>query len=423
MSQATLQIQPQPSAEALLQKFTLIGTIDVDAITALETLYVLPPNAAAELDFALVQRVNSMGLAQLLKLFDFWQKRDISIRVTHANRMIGVLFKMTGLTRFLAEEETSSALSATPSQQWPATPVAPPSPSTVATATPLPPAFKTAIEASAAVARIPAPLAASSPQGKLRLLINAQSSQQMNGWYFFNTYLQKRLGKEIHMELAHGAITENNIRAEQMDIVFAKPFDATRLLLQNGFRPILRPIDQTDEVTLLVRADDTREQACDYRGGKAVTADPDNFIYLLGRFLLDESGSTSKDLDYHFTGNEIKALQTLLKGQADMLFMSSKTYQGLSGLTRKMLREMDRSETALAFHVFCVAPHCAGIGEALARVLLDMNRDSQGRQVLADLGIEGWIGPTHDEIDMLTMLFTRYAANDGGFHQQPLCTS
>jgi ABC-type transporter Mla MlaB component/ABC-type phosphate/phosphonate transport system substrate-binding protein len=412
MNQATLQIQPQPSAEALSQQFTLIGTIDVDAIPALETLYVLPPNAEAELDFALVQRVNSMGLAQLLKLFDFWQKRNIGIRVTHVNRMIGVLFKMTGLTHFLAEREISASAPAALSLSQPASSIAPVNPSTVAAASPLPTSLNAAHGMSAAVT--PAPV----PQGKLKLLINAQSSQQMNGWYFFNTYLQKRLGKEIHMELSHGAITENDIRADQMDIVFAKPFEATRLLLQNNFRPLLRPIDQTDEVTLLIRADDPRGEISDYRGGKAVTADFDNFIYLLGRFLLDESGSTSKDLEYHFTGNEIKALQTLLKGQADILFMSSKTYQGLSGLTRKMIKEMDRSETALAFHAFCIAPHCEAIGEAFTEVLLDMNRDSQGRQVLTDLGIEGWIRPTRDEIDMLTMLFTRYTANDGGYGSQ-----
>jgi anti-anti-sigma regulatory factor len=106
MTQATLQIQPQPSYETLAQQFTLIGTIDVNAIPALETLYVLPPHGSVELDFALVQRINSMGLTQLLKLFEFWQKRHIGIRVTNANRMVGVLFKMTGLTRFLVDGQT-----------------------------------------------------------------------------------------------------------------------------------------------------------------------------------------------------------------------------------------------------------------------------------------------------------------------------
>ena len=37
-----------------------------------------------------------------------------------------------------------------------------------------------------------------------------------------------------------------------------------------------------------------------------------------------------------------------------------------------------------------------------------MGQDSQGRQVLVDLGLEGWSRPKQDEINMLAMLFKRY---------------
>ncbi|TAL49631.1 MAG: transcriptional regulator, partial [Methylovulum sp.] len=185
-----------------------------------------------------------------------------------------------------------------------------------------------------------------------------------------------------------------------------------RLLLERNFQPLLRPIDQTDEVTLLVRADDPRQTLAEYQGGKIVTAAPDNFVYLLGRFLLEENEAAMSNMEYLFSGHDIKALQMLLKGSADILFMLSDTYRGLSGLTRKNLREIDQSETAFAFHLFSVAPHCAGLGSALSDVLLDMSLDSQGRQVLADLGIPGWIKPTQDECDMLVMLFNRYAAGN-----------
>jgi anti-anti-sigma regulatory factor len=110
-----LEIQPAVSTILLKQVFNLIGTIDVDSIAALETLYVLPEGCTVELDFSLVQRVNSMGLAQLLKLFEHWQKRDTQIHVSNTNRMIGVLFKMTGLTRFLAAEPVAESAVEAPS--------------------------------------------------------------------------------------------------------------------------------------------------------------------------------------------------------------------------------------------------------------------------------------------------------------------
>lgn len=398
-----LQIQPQPSAEALAQRFNMIGIIDVDAVQQLETLYILPQHCAVELNFALIQRVNSMGLAQLLKLFEHWQKQQISIRITNTNRMIGVLFKMTGLTRFLSDtaavpEKTVPALTPAPSiAPQPLEPAQPKAPANVGTETP-----ERRSTISVAVAG----------SEKLKLWVSAQSSQQMNGWYFFNTYLQRHLGREVHLELVHGAMGERRKSIEDMDIIFTKPFEATRLLLERNFQPLLRPIDQTDEVTLLVRADDPRQTLAEYQGGKIVTAAPDNFVYLLGRFLLEENEAAMSNMEYLFSGHDIKALQMLLKGSADILFMLSDTYRGLSGLTRKNLREIDQSETAFAFHLFSVAPHCAGLGSALSDVLLDMSLDSQGRQVLADLGIPGWIKPTQDECDMLVMLFNRYAAGN-----------
>jgi len=53
----------------------------------------------------------------LLKLFEHWQKQDISINVTNVNRMIGVLFKMTGLTRFLNDEQKSAPALIIPNAQ------------------------------------------------------------------------------------------------------------------------------------------------------------------------------------------------------------------------------------------------------------------------------------------------------------------
>jgi anti-anti-sigma regulatory factor len=96
-----LQIQPIASTEALHQVFKLTGTIDIKATEPLNLLYVIPENASVVLDFADAPRVNSMGLALLLKLFEHWQKRNIHIQVTNTNRMTATLFKMMNLNHFL----------------------------------------------------------------------------------------------------------------------------------------------------------------------------------------------------------------------------------------------------------------------------------------------------------------------------------
>lgn len=402
MPEAKLVVRPQESNQPGLTVFEFIGTIDVEATATLAALQQLPAGCRGVLlNFAQVQRVNSMGLAQLLKLFEHWQAQKAQIRVANVNRMIGVLFKMTGLAGYLLSNAGPQAA---------ATGV-----STVAARIVAEPAVAVKPAAPAAVVLEPQPVPSSRTRqtphsdGKLKFWVSVQSSQQMHGWYFFNTYLQRQLGREIHMELVHGPFDDSVMQDAAMDLVFTKPFEATRLQLQQQFLPIMRPSEQSDEVCLLVRADDPRQSLQAYQGGTVVTATQANFVYLLGRFLLEEDETALADMQYQFVGCDIKGLQSLIRGHADILFLLSESYRGLSGMTKSKLRIMDQSETQFAFHLLALAPHCADLAPALERVLLDMNLSSQGRQVLTDLGMSGWSKPTAEEIDMLVMLYQRYS--------------
>lgn len=375
----------------------LTGSVDVEAAGILDSLAELPADCrCVELNLVSVQRINSMGLAHLLKLFEQWQAQNRQIRVTNANRMISVLFKMTGLTHYL--HNPTNPANPQPTLKTPVPTTEKPLANT---------------DASVAISRKvldPTPKASppSLPSRKLKFWVSVQNSQQLHGWYFFNTYLQRQLGREIHMELIHGPIPETRLREVSMDMVFCKPFDAARMLLEQQFQPIVCPVDQSDEVTLLARVDDPRIELSAYQNGIAATATQEDFVYLLGRFLLEEDESALRDLDYQFLGCDIKTLQALIKGHADIVFLLSESYRSLSGLTKRKLRVLDQSDTQFAFHLFCLAPHCLELAESLETVLLGMQDNYQGRQILRDLGMTSWSKPARDEIDMLTQLYRRY---------------
>jgi anti-anti-sigma factor len=364
--------------------FALEGNIDAHAAESLQTLYTIPPSPSAHLDFAGVQRINSMGLALLLKLFEHCETQGVSIKVSRANRMTSMLFKMINLDHYLDVGHTPK-------------PPPPLAPKPIAVSPPTPTQPKST--------ESPHTLAS---DGKLVFLANMQNSQQLNGWYFFNTYLQRRMNREIHLDLVHAA-WDNSLQPAATHLVFAKPFQATKLLLEHNYHLAARPSGQADEVTLLVRADDERRELAEFAGSKVVTDIEKSFIYLLGRFLLDESGLPSDGLSYIFAGHEIKAVRTLLNGEADLLFLPTDSYNGLSPLTRSRLRALDASDSGLAFHAFCVAPGCATLLHTLRSILLEMPSDNKGQQVLEDLGVESWNEPEREEIDMLTMLYQRYS--------------
>jgi anti-anti-sigma factor len=355
-------------------RYDLVGSIDAHANTVLDALTQVPASGHVLLDFSKVERVNSMGLSLLLKIFEQWEQQKIHIEVQHLDRMVSMLFKITGLGRFIktdgkAPEAGATGLNPEPPRHIDAKTVAP----------------------AAVVAH-----------DKLNFVASLQSGQQLTGWYLLNTYLQRRMKKAIHFEQAVDTPNPNTT-----DLLFARPFEAALMISQHGFIPVLRPVSEADEVVILVRADDTRVLA-DYAKASVGTATEDSFVYLLGRFLCDENGLDSAQLNFDFSGNEIKALQTLIRKKTDLLFMLKKTYDGLSSFSRNNVRKLDESQTDFACHLFCVAPHLKDQGAELTEILMDMAKDDQGQQILQDIQFEGWNKPEAGELQMLQMVYDRY---------------
>lgn len=357
--------------------YDFIGSIDASCATVLDSLSDVPPESHVLLDFSKVERVNSMGLSLLLKLFEQWERNRIHVEVQHLNRMVNMLFKITGLGRFVVTEGQSAD-----------------SASGTTAINPEPPRHSeqehTPIQAK------------TTTSDKLHFVASLQSGQQLTGWYLLNTYLQRRLTRAIHFEQSIDAPAPDST-----DLLFAKPFEACLMIKQHGFIPVMRPIAEVDEVVILTRADDERSLN-DYEGVTVGTATEGSFVYLLGRFLCDESGLDSSKFTFDFSGNEIKALQSLIRKKCDLLFMLKKTYDGLSSFSRSNVRKLDESVTDFACHLFCVAPHLKAESQALVDVLIGMETDEQGKEILKDIQIQGWQKPEEGELKMLQMVYDRY---------------
>lgn len=356
--------------------YNFIGSIDASCTAVLDTLSTIPAESHVLLDFSQVERVNSMGLSLLLKLFEDWERNRIRVEVQHLNRMVNMLFKITGLGRFvLTDGQTTDAGAGT------------------SVVNPEPPRHS---EPDTALAT------KTTTSDKLNFVASLQSGQQLTGWYLLNTYLQRRLTRAIHFDQSVDTPDPSTT-----DLLFAKPFEACLMIKKHGFIPLMRPIAEVDEVVILTRADDNRSLS-DYEGVTVGTATEGSFVYLLGRFLCDESGVDSSKFTFDFSGNEIKALQSLIRKKCDLLFMLKKTYEGLSSFSHSNVRKLDESVTDFACHLFCVAPHLKDQSQALVDVLMAMENDEQGKEILKDIQIQGWSKPEVGELKMLQMVYDRY---------------
>ncbi|MFM2057395.1 MAG: hypothetical protein RLY71_1780 [Pseudomonadota bacterium] len=426
---STLRIDTTIDDATQAATYLLSGEIDVSAATAFAPLHgSTPPGGKAVLDFAQVTRVNSMGLAQLMRLLEQWRGQGVVMQARQMNRTISMLFKMTGMNRYFSDAGAAGSPEVLPAAglQRPIAAVTPSPVSLQGAAAPaalrgLPPArtaqppqlrrvVRNPATGAAAASPLAAPAAAATAappaDAKLSFAVSLQSNQQLSGWYYLNTLLQRELALPISIHINQ---LDTTGRQDLPSMVFARPFDACELMTRHGYVPVVRPLDDTDEVSIVVRQDDAHQALSDFGDGtRAVTAVEQSFVFLLGRFFCDEYGLDSAQLAYQFTGNEITALKALLNGQADMLFMLKKNYRQLSHLSRDATRALNESETGMAYHILLVKPEHRDLAPRLTQALLELAGHEKGQQALQDLGMSGWTTPKDDEINMLLMLHQRY---------------
>lgn len=394
--QVSLQIDCQVDNEHNIVNLLLVGEVDVSAGKVLDELAAVPETHKVVLDFAAVERVNSMGLAQLMRRLEDWKETGIKTEAINLNRMVSMLFKMTGLNRYFGGD---ASLDTNKSE-----PLSAAKPGTTQKRSNQ---FrrvkrKGSISVDEEAVSIESHLTIND---KMTFSVSLQSNQQLSGWYFLNTLLQRRLSRSISMDINQlGSTSELHNNA----LVFAKPFDACALMTKHHYIPIARPVNDNVEVSLVVRNSDKHKSIIDFAGASIATSTEASFVFLLGRFFCDEYDLDSSTLRYQFTGNQLTAMRRLINKEVDMLFMQKNKYHLLSKLSRMGTHLLDESETGMAYHMLLLSPAFAPLKDAISSAFLGLQNDAKGLQVLKDLGVDSWCSPETDEIAMVQMLYSRY---------------
>ena len=81
------------------------------------------------------------------------------------------------------------------------------------------------------------------------------SPDRIGSWYLFNTWLQRRLGIGIHLDLYDGFAQQRRAIADDgVDLIYANPYDAAMLVRAKGFTAVARPVGVQDEAIIAVAA-------------------------------------------------------------------------------------------------------------------------------------------------------------------------
>ncbi|MEJ2406798.1 MAG: phosphate/phosphite/phosphonate ABC transporter substrate-binding protein [Candidatus Thiodiazotropha sp.] len=224
----------------------------------------------------------------------------------------------------------------------------------------------------------------------------------ISGWYIFNTWLQRSLGIDIHLELYDAFEQQRTaILSDKVDLIYANPYDAAMLVREKGFVPIVRPQRSSDEAIIVVHNDNPAQKVEDLKAGLAIAATDDPDVNLMCYIMLEPAelniGNTTRD-----TKNTYPLVaKSLIQHKVDLGFFLVEAFDSLSNITRKELRPLVKSQIQVIHHALLAGPRLVERQNTLRELLIDMAQDTKGAGVLRTLGFEAWELMDDEEMEFM----------------------
>ncbi len=221
------------------------------------------------------------------------------------------------------------------------------------------------------------------------------------GWYIFNTWLQRQLGENIHLELYDNFATQREaIIRDEIDLIYANPYDAAMLVREKGFSAIAAPLNKPDEVILSVSAQSPVKTIDDLVAGTRIVRTDDPDVNLIGMMMIESADLGADNTHCQMVDNYVLVAKSLFQGNADLGFFLQEAYHSLSDFVKSQLRILLSSDIHVVTHVLMAGPNFTH-QEQLEACLLDMPNREKGPGVLENMGLSGWQEQTQEDTEFM----------------------
>ena len=232
----------------------------------------------------------------------------------------------------------------------------------------------------------------------------------ISGWFIFNTWLQRQIDEVIHLEI-HQDFKEQYeaINNQLVDLIYANPFDISRLVRDKDFVPLVRPILKPDEAIVACKAG-AFENIHKLKTPLKIARTDTPEVNTIGMIMLEPADVNKDNVEYVHCDNFVIVAKHLIKDTADVGFFLAGSFNDLSPLIKNQLSDLVTSQIHMIYHAFLISPKLLPFKEKLTELLLDMKNNESGKKILAEIGIVGF-EPMNDEdaefmIDLMDTLTT-----------------
>lgn len=225
---------------------------------------------------------------------------------------------------------------------------------------------------------------------------------RMSGWFYLNTWLQRKLGADIHLELYDSFEEQREaIKAGKVDLIYANPYDASMLVREMGFKAVARPLGKRDEAVVVVPAESPAQSVEDLKEGSrlATTDDPD--VHTIGMIMLEPADLDAGNISQKEYDTYILVAKALLRDEADVGFFLKQGFDELSDLIKSKMRVLVSSQISVVHHALLVGPEMQDRLEEIKALVVDMGNDEKGQGVLDTMGLNGFEPMTMEQTEFM----------------------
>ena len=222
------------------------------------------------------------------------------------------------------------------------------------------------------------------------------------GWFIFNTWLQKTLKMPVHFQLYDDFHSQREaIRSDQVDLIYANPYDAAMLVREKNFRALVKPAGKSDESVIAVSAESPFQRVEDLPAGirLATTEDPD--VHMMGMIMLEPANLDAAKIETKLCDSYVLVAKELLKNTSDAGIFLLEAFDDLSSFIRNQLRILVTSQIQVVNHSLMVGPRLVGQYDLLLASLLEMSSCAKGQGVLQSLKIAHWEKVEEEEMEFM----------------------
>ncbi len=234
----------------------------------------------------------------------------------------------------------------------------------------------------------------------------------LSGWHIFNTWLQKRLGEHIHLELYDDFEDQRQaIKSDKVDLIYANPYDAAFLVREKGFRPVAKPASKSDEAVIAVNTEYFAQTVEDLKPGTRIASTDDPDIHLMSMIMIEPANLSADNIARKTCGSYVLVAKALLTGDSEVGFFLASAFDDLSSMVRKQLRPLVSSQIQLVYHALLVGPGLADRQQDISQALLEMADDPKGTGVLESLSLACWEKMDEEEMEFMIDLMDTLGAS------------